>query len=229
MLCDKVQLHIGRGNVKSNEITNEMTIKSLLSKRTIRLNVYEDNKVVTANGRPVIATDHEARNGVLHVIGEVMSSVYKRQGSIISEIDECCPQHSELVELVKLAGLYGTLDENGPFTLLAPNNGYELRTELSDRQPACLHFYALMPELPDSKQTKLIIDILIVSRAFAALHPDFINHLKKNRTKLANFLSAHVLSGTLYSAGLEDGMTVKTLAGNKLTVSRRANEGIVAT
>lgn len=53
-----------------------------------------------------------------------MSSVYKRAGSVISEIDECCPQHSEVVELVKLAGLYGTLDQKGPFTLLAPNNGY---------------------------------------------------------------------------------------------------------
>ena len=103
-------------------MVNELTTKSLLSKRTIRLNVYS-NKVTTANGRTIVQTDFEARNGVLHVIDNVMASVYQRMGSVISEIDECCPQHSELIELVKLAGLYDTLDSKGPFTLLAPNNG----------------------------------------------------------------------------------------------------------
>jgi len=176
-LCDKVKLHIGRGQVKSSEFANELTFKSLLSKRTVRINVYP-NKVVTANGRKVGDVDHEARNGVLHIISDVMSSVYARAGSVVSEMDECCPQHSELLELVKLSGLFGTLDQKGPFTLLAPNNG-----------------------------------------AFAKLHPDFINHLKKNRTALVNLLSAHVLPGTIYTPGLEDGMTIKTLAGSKIDVS----------
>jgi hypothetical protein len=54
---------------------------------------------------------------------QVMSSVYKRAGSVVSEIDECCPEHSDLVELVKLSGLFNKLDKEGPFTLLAPNNG----------------------------------------------------------------------------------------------------------
>ncbi len=53
-----------------------------------------------------------------------MSSVYARAGSVVSEIDECCPEHSDLLELLKLSGLYNKLDKEGPFTLLAPNNGY---------------------------------------------------------------------------------------------------------
>lgn len=174
-LCDKISMHIGWGNIKKADVQNEMTTKTLLSKRTIRINVYGD--VVAANGRKVSQFDNEARNGILHVIDDVMSSVYQRAGSVISEMDECCPQHSEMVELVKLAGLYNMLDTQGPFTLLTPNNG-----------------------------------------AFEKLHPDFIHHLKKNRTALANLLSAHVLPGTTYSVGLSDGMSVKTVAGNTIKV-----------
>ncbi len=77
---------------------------------------------MTANGRTIVSADHVARNGVLHVIDSVMSSVYERRGSVVSELDECCPQHSTLLELVKLAGLYGMMDETGPYTFLAPLN-----------------------------------------------------------------------------------------------------------
>ena len=78
---------------------------------------------MTANGRPIVSVDHTARNGVIHIVSEVMSSVFKRQGSVVSEIDECCPQHSILLELVKEAKLFDVLDTKGPFTFLAPLNG----------------------------------------------------------------------------------------------------------
>ncbi len=64
---------------------------------------------------------------------------------------------------------------------------------------------------------------LCLIRAFAKLHPDFIIHLKKNHTALVRLMSAHVLPGTLYSAGLKDGMQVKTLLGNKLEVKIDSN------
>ncbi len=77
---------------------------------------------MTANGRVIESFDHEATNGVIHVLSSVMSSIYDREGSVVSELDDCCPQHSTLLELVKTAGLYGMLDEKGPFTLIAPLN-----------------------------------------------------------------------------------------------------------
>ena len=82
-----------------------------------------DTFQVTANGRAVSSSDHLARNGVVHVLSSVMSSVYAREGSVVSELDECCPQHSEILSLVKVAGLYGKMDTEGPFTFLAPTNG----------------------------------------------------------------------------------------------------------
>jgi len=124
-LIDKMRLHVARGMFKSEVFQNEMTFKSLLSKRTVRMNVYTAGtwETLTANGRGVIETDHVARNGVIHILYDVMSSVYDREGSVISEIDECCPQHSQLLELVNYAGLYHHLDTYGPFTFLAPLNG----------------------------------------------------------------------------------------------------------
>ncbi len=41
---------------------------------------------------------------------------------MVSELDECCPQHSTLLSLVKTSGLYGMLDETGPYTFIAPTN-----------------------------------------------------------------------------------------------------------
>jgi transforming growth factor-beta-induced protein len=122
--CSKMSIHIARGYYKQADLQDEQVIKSLLSKRTVRLNIYPfKNNLLTANGRPVVDTDHLARNGVVHVVSEVMSSVYARAGSVVSEIDECCPEHSDLIELLKLSGMYNKLDKEGPFTLLAPNNG----------------------------------------------------------------------------------------------------------
>ncbi|TRY70673.1 hypothetical protein TCAL_09688 [Tigriopus californicus] len=177
----KMLFHIGRGKIYAKDIKNEMTVKSLLSKRRIRLNTYSNGKV-TANGRVISSTDHEARNGVIHIIDDVMSSVYDRAGSIVSELDDCCPQHSIVLGLIKDAKLYDKLNTRGPLTFLAPNNG-----------------------------------------AFNELHPDFIIHLKKNITALRTFIAGHVLPGTLYSPGLQDGMMVKTFRGNQVKVTIAGN------
>ena len=71
----------------------------------------------------MVSVDHEARNGIIHIIGDVMSSVYKRAGSVVSELDECCPQHSDFIDLVRDSDAFEKLNSEGPFTLLAPTNG----------------------------------------------------------------------------------------------------------
>jgi uncharacterized surface protein with fasciclin (FAS1) repeats len=125
-LTDKMRLHVGRGRVNSTQFKNEETFRSLLSKRDVRINVYpskgEKASITTANGCPVVSVDHKARNGFIQVISKVMASVYKRDGSVISEIEECCPQHSFLIELFKLAGVYDALDQADTITFLAPVN-----------------------------------------------------------------------------------------------------------
>ncbi|KAK7097888.1 hypothetical protein V1264_004797 [Littorina saxatilis] len=52
----------------------------------------------------------------------------------------------------------------------------------------------------------------------AAFEKIDVSPLITNRTALADVLKDHVLSGTLWSAGLTDGMTLETLSGKQLTV-----------
>lgn len=42
---DKIRFHVGRGSVESDKFKDEMIIKSLLSKRGIRINKYPNGKV----------------------------------------------------------------------------------------------------------------------------------------------------------------------------------------
>jgi len=183
-LTDKMRLHVARGKFNSSDFKNEITYRSLLSKRTVRMNTYTANHkhMVTANGRPVVDMDHRARNGYLHVISEVMSSVYDREGSTISEIDSCCPQHDLLIDLVQHAGMYEKIDTAEPVTFLAPTNG-----------------------------------------AFTRLHPDFLVHLKGNLPLLRQVLSAHLITGTWYSAGLNQGDKLKSWAGDLVTVEKEGD------
>lgn len=120
-LSEKILLHIGQGEVTSSDFTNEMILKTVQSKRNVRINMYKNGKT-TANGRVITSTDHHARNGVIHIIDDVMSSVYKRAGSIVSELDECCTEMTMMLGLLKTSGLWEMLDKTGPYTLLAPTN-----------------------------------------------------------------------------------------------------------
>jgi len=133
---DRMRLHVAKGKHNSSQFHNEEVHRTLLAKRDIRINRYTSlqHPLVTANGCPIVQFDHVARNGFLHVISEVMASVYSRNGSVISEIAKCCPQHSTLIELVSHAGMNDRLDQANPITLLAPlNRAFErIHPELLD-------------------------------------------------------------------------------------------------
>ena len=77
---------------------------------------------MTANGRQIESFDHVAHNGVIHVLSDVMSAVYHREGSVVSELEECCPNHHTLLSLISIGGMYKSLDQTGPYTFFAPND-----------------------------------------------------------------------------------------------------------
>jgi len=123
-LVDTMRMHVARGLFESSSFRNEKLYKSLLSKRRIRMNIYpEKSGLVTANGQPVIQSDYRARNGLVHIISGVMTSVYARSGSVISEMKHCCPEHSTVIRLAKKAGLYEKIHKTNPITFLVPTNG----------------------------------------------------------------------------------------------------------
>jgi len=181
-LIEKMRLTVARGLYNSSYFHNEATFRSMLSQRKIRINQYEtgnETQIITANGQPIESMDHRARNGYLHVLGGVMNSVYDRYGSVISELEACCPQHKDLIDLVKYSGLYDEIDTADSVTFLAPTNG-----------------------------------------AFVRLHPDFVIHLMKNKPLLTKVLKAHMINGTWYTIGLNEGTELKSWSGEYITISK---------
>ena len=87
------------------------------------LKVEANNNVLTiTDGRNrtsrIIATDLQARNGVVHVIDRVLLPPNKT----IVETAQSLSQFSILVEAVVAADLQSTLSGSGPFTVFAPTN-----------------------------------------------------------------------------------------------------------
>ncbi len=120
-LNETMMFHVARYQHLSKEFTNEMTVPSLLALRKVRINKYLTTD--TANGRVIKSVDHMAHNGVIHVIDDVMSAVFHEAASIVTEVDLCClDQHRLFMGLLKVAGVYQSLDDLGPFTFFVPTD-----------------------------------------------------------------------------------------------------------
>jgi len=120
-LKEVLRLHVARGKIHTNDIKNDLLVRSLLPKRDIRFNLYKDGKVITANGARVCPVDNLAHNGVLHIIDRVLVSLYEREGSIAKELPRC-PIFKSLTKLLGVADLTEALNSAGPFTLFAPTD-----------------------------------------------------------------------------------------------------------
>ncbi|XP_032795383.2 transforming growth factor-beta-induced protein ig-h3 [Daphnia magna] len=120
-LKELLSFHVARGLIHSSEIQNDLLARSILSKRDIRLNIYKNGDVVTANGSPIASADYTAHNGVLHIIDRVVVSIYQRGGTIVKELARC-PVFKSLTKLITIAGLKDALHAKWPFTLFAPSD-----------------------------------------------------------------------------------------------------------
>jgi transforming growth factor-beta-induced protein len=120
-LKEVLRLHVARGLIYTKDIKNDLLVRSLLPKRDIRLNLYKDGKVITANGARVCPVDNKAHNGVLHIIDRVLVSLYEREGTIAKELPRC-PIFKSLTKLLGVADLTDALNGAGPLTLFAPTD-----------------------------------------------------------------------------------------------------------
>ena len=93
----------------------------------------------------VIRTDVEASNGVVHLVDRVLLPADKDIVATASAL----PEFSILVEAVAAAGLAGTLQGAGPFTVFAPTNAAfaALLTELGITKAALLADQALLVQV----------------------------------------------------------------------------------
>jgi len=86
-LKNLLMYHVVSGVTHSANITDDMTATTLSGDK-VRLNVYPDNNVVTINGKTISSPDHDADNGVIHYIDNVImppaNSVFEIQADPIT-------------------------------------------------------------------------------------------------------------------------------------------------
>lgn len=112
---DVLKYHVVGAKVLSTGVPVSDTVNTLDSR-----NIYASKNTngVFVNGKKVIAADLTASNGVVHKINGVLLPPTKTIAQIV--IDGA--DFSTLESAVVLAGLAGTLDGPGKFTVFAPDN-----------------------------------------------------------------------------------------------------------
>jgi len=107
--------HVASGNTLSSDLTDGMTITM---QNGLDVDVTINTDGVFINDSQVIMADIVADNGVVHVIDAVLEPSTNTIYDIIVESDV----HNTLETAIDAAGLDGTLDEGGPFTVFAPTD-----------------------------------------------------------------------------------------------------------
>jgi len=123
-LLRKVLLsHIVPGKIKSTDLANDITVKSVEGSQ-LRVNIYLKsnfyNGFVTVNGKYVKKTDIMATNAIIHTVSDVLYPL--TPDSTITDLVASDPRFSTLLAAVSAAGLAETLASEGPFTVFAPTN-----------------------------------------------------------------------------------------------------------
>ncbi len=115
-LADILSLHVVAGRLEADRLSDGQVLESLSGDRlTVRIADGE----VTINGAPVVETDLKARNGVLHIVGNVIS----RESFTVADLVASKPYLSTLLAAADAADLATALaDTSSDLTVLAPVN-----------------------------------------------------------------------------------------------------------
>ncbi|XP_042882491.1 transforming growth factor-beta-induced protein ig-h3-like isoform X2 [Penaeus japonicus] len=108
--------HVVSGRVMSSDLSNGMMADSVQGS-PLRININGNS--VTVNDAAVTQADIMARNGVVHVIDQVLLPP-EEDGNLAEVLS--AEGFSQLVDLVVTAGLAETVSNGGPFTIFAPTN-----------------------------------------------------------------------------------------------------------
>lgn len=122
---DLIKFHVARGDYVEKELKDNQLIRSMLSKRDVRINFYKGangKKIVTANGRTLNQTDFDAHNGVLHIVDDVMAAIYERDGTAFEALKQLPVKAETLERALSGVGLDQVLKGKGPFTVFVPSD-----------------------------------------------------------------------------------------------------------
>jgi uncharacterized surface protein with fasciclin (FAS1) repeats len=128
-LEDLLFYHVLPDVIRSSAITNGLSATTL-NTEDIDFTVSNGNGggIFVNDGAEVVAADVDAKNGVIHVIDNVLLPSWVSNS--IVDLAKATSDLSTLVDLVVQAELVDTLSEAGPYTVFAPTN--EAFAELLD-------------------------------------------------------------------------------------------------
>ncbi len=106
--------HVIEGLVYSNQLSNDYVMT--LNSSYVKVNTTGG---VMINNSAVVQADIKARNGVIHMIDNILLPPDK---NIVETAVSLAPEFSILLEAASRAGLADILANGGPFTLFAPTN-----------------------------------------------------------------------------------------------------------
>jgi len=173
--------HVVPGKLMASDVTKSTGAMSLQGQR-LSFKVAGDSAMV--DNASVVMTDVGAKNGVIHVIDQVLLPTDKN----VVEVAMGAGTFSTLLAAAKAAGLADTLDTGGPFTVFAPTDD-----------------------------------------AFAKLPEGTVANLLKpeNKSKLADVLKLHVISGRVDSTGAAAAQHAQSLQGGTLDFSAKGGSLMV--
>ncbi|GFY76148.1 hypothetical protein TNIN_447631 [Trichonephila inaurata madagascariensis] len=120
MLHNLLMEHMVPGFYKIDDFRDGQTIDAEKPNSKIRINMYyTPEKIVTANCVPILAGDHFARNGIIHVVQKILPIPTRTVADIIAGD----VQFSVLKRMLSRAGLVQALrNPNKTFTVFAPTD-----------------------------------------------------------------------------------------------------------
>jgi transforming growth factor-beta-induced protein len=157
--------HVVPGRVLAQDVVRLSSAQTAAGK-PVRIRVMGSD--VYVNESKVIATDVMASNGVIHVIDSVLippaAATPKPKPKTIAQTAAAAGQFKTLTMLLKRAGLAGTLNARGPYTVFAPTDAAfkqvprsTLNALLADRAKlrAVLLYHVVPGKVTSSRVVKL--------------------------------------------------------------------------
>jgi len=86
-----------------------------------------------------------------------------------------------------------------------------------------MEYAGLYKELDEANPVTFLVP---TNAAFIKMHPQFLIHLKKNKPLLKKVLRAHIIDGTWYTAGLVNGIKLRTWSNEIITITNNG-EGLI--
>uniref|UniRef100_UPI00358F734A transforming growth factor-beta-induced protein ig-h3-like n=1 Tax=Myxine glutinosa TaxID=7769 RepID=UPI00358F734A len=116
-LLNTLHYHMLDHRYLSVALTHGSALKTLYQGLNLYIQHYP-NGIITVNCARITNTDQLASNGVVHTINRVLTTV---SSSLFGLLDSD-PNLETFLTVVSLAGMEDVLDDDGPFTLLAPTD-----------------------------------------------------------------------------------------------------------